>query len=78
MSTLADNLRSMMKDGIVKFQFEKKDGSIRQASGTLKETIFDYTFKGGRQSAPDMIVYWDTDKNAWRSFHEYQLISIES
>lgn len=78
MSTLANRLRSMLKTGVVNFTFEKKDGTHRSASGTLNETLFEYSFKGGKSASPDMITYWDTEKNAWRSFHEYQLISIES
>ena len=36
-----ENLRQLMYQGEVKFQYTKKDGSTRTAIGTLNETMID-------------------------------------
>ena len=38
-------LRTAMKDRIVKFYFQKVDGSVREAFGTLKETFAAYNWR---------------------------------
>lgn len=76
---LVNQLRELLAIGRVHFTFRKKDGSIRLAHGTTNTSLFQYTFVN-RESVPhtDMVVYWDLEKNGWRSFHEAQLCSIES
>ena len=32
-------LRSMLKRGVVKFEYKKKDGTIRKAEGTLRKSL---------------------------------------
>ena len=63
-------LNEMLHNGIVEFQFTKKDGTIRQAKGTLQtENIPAHAIKGtGRPSNPNVQVYWDMDKQEFRSF----------
>lgn len=62
--------QKMLHEGVVEFQFTKKDGSIRQAKGTLKmENIPAHAIKGtGRPANPNVQVYWDMEKNEFRSF----------
>lgn len=73
------NLRQELRKGIVTFQFEKKDGTIRTAKGTTNpEFLADkYTSKGG--SGPERYGYtnyWDVEKNGWRCFDESRLIAV--
>ncbi len=48
--------------------YRKADGMIRRAKGTLR--------RDPGQSNPDVIKYWDLEKNDWRAFRIERLISI--
>lgn len=73
----AELLRLLLKKGKVSFTFQKKDGSVRHAVGTTNAGFYTYERKGNGNPTPaDMVVYWDLEKDAWRSFHEAQLVSV--
>ena len=40
-------LRSMLKKGVVKFEYKKKDGTIRKAEGTLRKSLIPEIDKDG-------------------------------
>ena len=68
-------LQEKMLEQAVKFQFKKKDGSVRDAVGTLKKELMKqtdgtlYEFKGQQKPAPaNTIAYFDLEKGMWRSF----------
>ena len=71
-----ETLRKGMRNGIVRFRFIKKDGSIRDAKGTTNLVLIpsDKWPKGEeqsqrqRQSQCQTINYFDLDRNDWRSF----------
>lgn len=70
-------LAKAMRKGIAKFYFQKIDGSIRQAFGTLKEDVIADKIKGTeRKSNVLLFTYWDTEKEAFRSFKRMNIISI--
>lgn len=50
--------------------FVKKDGTVREAHGTLDLNRIpeDQHPKGLRTPPPHVFTYWDIDKQAWRSF----------
>ena len=60
----------MLHNGIVEFEFVKKDGTLRQAKGTLVTNLIptSATNGSGRKPNPNVQVYWDLEKNAFRSF----------
>ena len=66
------NLRKWLSEGIVTFSYWKKDGSIREAKGTLNELLIplDQRPKGSPLATPnyDAVSYFDLDKQGWRSF----------
>lgn len=67
-----------MKQGIVQFIFKKKStGKIRKARGTLKKDLIpkESQRKSGRprKRPDDLVIYFDTDKQAIRSFKDYLL-----
>lgn len=66
-----------MRKGVVKFYFEKVDGSARVAYGTLCNLPAGITFKRGSK-APNFatLCYWDTKKNAFRSFRVENFICV--
>lgn len=66
-------LRKLLHDGIVNFEYEKKDGTKRQAKGTLQETHIPTEQLPKNESEDDgrangtNLKYWDLDKDAWRA-----------
>lgn len=61
---------------IVEFTFRKVDGSIRQAFGTLKESLLPAT-NGNRKMNNDIQTYFDTEKGEWRCFKKCNLIDVK-
>lgn len=69
-------VKMMMKQRIVKFYFQKVDGSLREAYGTLSESIVPTTGEAGRRANDTVQTYYDTEKGAWRCFKKANLIKI--
>lgn len=66
--------REMMK-GIVKFYFQKVDGSIREAYGTLNEKYLPATKGDERKRNNTVQVYFDTEVQEYRCFKKLNLVS---
>ena len=75
-----------LKAGKVKFSYKKVDGSTREAVGTLKSELMDGAkatdkkVEDGKKKhfvPPTVIVYWDLDSEAFRSFRKENFISWE-
>lgn len=64
----------------VKFSFTKKDGSERIARGTLRMDVIPTERQpkgtGSQTTQPDIIKYYDLDKEAWRCFHWSQFVDL--
>lgn len=68
-------LAGAMRAGAVRFAFEKADGTLRRATGTLKDV--QNLIKGtGRHDSCATFRYYDTDKAAFRSFKAANLVAI--
>ena len=61
-----------MKTRIVEFYFVKKDGTVRQAFGTLQEDVILPLIKdtSNREPNPELVTYYDTVKKQFRSFRK--------
>ena len=70
-------LRLAMKTRIVKFYFQKIDGTIREAYGTLDISRMP-AIQGGdsRKSNETVQTYYDTEKEEYRCFKKMNLIRI--
>ena len=68
-------MRKELRDNIITFKFKKRNGEIRTAHGTLHP---DYLpkLKGGAPRPEHQMVYYDLDKEGWRSFRSYSFIKI--
>lgn len=68
-------MRKELRDNIVTFKFKKRNGEIRTAHGTLHP---DYLpkLRGGAPRPEHQMVYYDLDKNSWRSFRSFKFIKI--
>lgn len=70
-------LKAAMKDRIVKFYFQKVDGSVREAFGTLKESLLPPTNStDSRKKSETVQAYFDTEKSEYRCFKKANLLSI--
>lgn len=69
-------LRLAMRERIVKFYYQKVDGSIREAYGTLKEILIPATAESGRKKNDTVSVYFDTEKGEWRCFKKANLLRM--
>lgn len=82
--SLQQKLNRLLKtEDVVKFTFKKKNGELRHARGTKKmdkiESIDEGAIPSGKGTPKTgVIVYFDLDKSAWRSFQEESLVSIET
>ncbi len=65
-----------MRTGIVQFFFMKVDGSLRQAFGTLDPHRLPETQGTGRRPADTVQVYYDTEKQEYRSFKKCNLYKM--
>lgn len=65
-----------MRTGIVQFFFMKVDGTLRQAFGTLDPHRLPETQGTGRRANETVQVYFDTDKQEFRSFKKCNLVKI--
>lgn len=70
-------LKTAMKNRIVKFYFQKVDGSVREAYGTLKDNLIPAIAGTDNRKRNDTVqVFYDTEKQEWRCFKKANLISI--
>lgn len=69
-------LARKMREGLVVFYYQKTDGSIRKAVGTLKNIPAGATLGGKKVTKPSYktLTYFDTEKGAFRSFKVENLI----
>lgn len=76
LSNMAASLHEEMKCREVSFSFVKKDGTIRNAIGTLME---EGTPTSTRTREPNYstLTYFDVQKQSWRSFRIANLASVE-
>jgi len=70
-------LRVRMAVAIVKFYFQKVDGSIREAYGTLNPSIMPTTSGEDNRRKNDTVqVYYDSEVQAFRCFKKANLLRI--
>lgn len=70
-------LKVAMAVRIVRFYFQKVDGSIREAYGTLNASIVPETSGNDTRKKNDTVqVYYDSERGDWRCYKKANLISI--
>lgn len=81
-SEAAAALREKLQQGKTKFVFKKKDGSRREAVGTLNFDLIpteDTQFKSDepREERTDQVTYYDLEKMAWRCCKTENILEVE-
>ena len=74
-SWLHFKLKMRMKAGIVKFYFQKVNGDIREAYGTLCERLMPVT-NGESRYCPTVQTYFDTEVQEFRRYKLANLLRI--
>lgn len=69
-------LKKAMSNGIVKFFYQKINGEIRTAWGTLKADLIPETSGSEKKKNDSVMVYFDQEKQCYRSFKKANLLSI--
>jgi hypothetical protein len=70
-------LKVRMAVAIVKFYFQKVDGSIREAYGTLNASMMpEIGGEDTRKKNDTVQTYYDTEVQAWRCFKRANLLRI--
>lgn len=69
-------LRAALNKRIVKFYFQKVNGTLREAYGTLKTELIPETKGDDRKRNDTVQVYFDTEKSEYRCFKKANLIRI--
>lgn len=68
-------LTKRLRTGVVRFAYEKTDGTLRKATGTLCDVAS--MVKGtGRPDNSRTVKYYDVDAGGFRSFRAESLITI--
>ena len=77
-------LESEMLKRAVKFAYMKKDGTRREAEGTLvREKMIQADgsvwepIGEARPDVPTLVKYWDLTVQGWRSFNVFNLVAVE-
>ena len=74
------NIRKAMANGVVEFSYNKSDGTVRYAKGTLCNFLIpeDKQPKGivNRHTGYSAIAYFDLGKGEWRSFSVHNFVSL--
>lgn len=77
-------LESEMLKRAVKFSYKKKDGTTREAEGTLVRSKMDLgdgtlwePVGNGLPEKPEWVRYWDLKSMGWRQFSIFNLVAVE-
>lgn len=68
-------MRKLLRKHVVFFKFKKKNGDIRRAVGTLISSYLP-ALRGGAPKPEHQMVYYDLEKEHWRSFRSFSFIKI--
>ena len=70
-------LKLQMKSKIVKFYFQKVDGSVREAYGTLNEKLMPtITCTDNRKKNDTVQTYFNTERQEFRCYKKANLLKI--
>jgi hypothetical protein len=78
MQTTKEEFRNILKENTLFVHFKKVDGTERKMNCTLNEKYLPKVEKKEPQKTPneDVVVVWDLDKKAFRSFRFDSLIEF--
>lgn len=69
-----NRLMNLLHEGVVRFAYERADGSLRRVAGTLKNR--EHLLKGNGKKNYKTLCYYDMNAAGFRSFRVENLITI--
>lgn len=75
--TMIEILMVRLQTEVVSFTYQKTDGSIREAKGTLLKKYCPEVKGNGKTTPEHLQIYYDVDKKAWRCFIKDNLLTIK-
>lgn len=72
-----EKVKDEMRKGVVLVTFKKKDGTVRVMEATLADYLLPETHGSGRKPNEEVVVCFDLEKEAWRSFRKDSVIEVE-
>lgn len=69
-------LKVLMSERIVKFYFQKVDGTMREAYGTLSDKFTPAVGESNRKKNDTLQTYYDCEKQEWRCFKLANLAKV--
>lgn len=78
--SIEKNVIQSLIEGEATFQYRKLDGTLRNARGTINETLIPSEKRAKSEVATDGPIqnYFDLEANDWRAFHTNMLVSTEA
>ena len=76
MSILVETLVKGLAEGEVTFKYNKVDGTVRTARGTLNNNLIPEAKRAGdaKTDGPS-VAYFDLEANDWRSFRKESIVA---
>lgn len=75
----ANQLKTLLYNAVVIFQYVKENQTIRTAKGTLNTNLYFYESKGTMQVQNDNVIrYWDIEANGFRCFKKDRFVKVLS
>lgn len=77
-AVMIENAKRQMKTGVCHFVYEKKNGELREAYGSLNRPLVEAhtTGTGISRECFATSAYFDIEKGAWRSFRWENIIAV--
>lgn len=77
-SMMIDGLKRQMRDGIANFMYQKKNGELREAWGTINRRLAQKHVNGNGDSREFYCTtaYFDVERGAWRSFRWENIVAV--
>ena len=69
-------LKIAMQRRIVKFYYQKVDGTIREAYGTMAAALIPAVGTDSRKKNDTVQIYFDTEKQEWRCYKKANLFNV--
>ena len=76
--TTVSNLINVLDENVTRFQFKKRDGSIRTALGTRNELLIpkQAQVKYLDDISDKSVVFWDLEEEGFRSFSKLAEVAV--
>lgn len=73
-----ENLKKQMRSGIAHFVYMKRNGELREAWGTLNDSLVEKNINGRGSSREHYFTsaYFDVEVAAWRSFRWENIVAV--